>query len=95
MSAALELLNRHFDFVVIDGPPLTPLSDALVIAPQVDGVVLVVGGRTSTALAQKGRNLLRSVDAKVLGVLVNNVKIDITDSYYSYYDTTAPVARPS
>jgi polysaccharide biosynthesis transport protein len=96
MLAGLELLKRHFDFVVIDGPPVTPLADALVIAPQVSGVVLVVGARTSAAVAQKGRNYLRSVNANLLGVLVNSVKTDLTDAYGSYYhEPASPDGHPS
>jgi capsular exopolysaccharide synthesis family protein len=88
MGKVLELLRRHFDYVIVDGPPVTPLTDALVIAPQLNGVVLVVDGHTAREKAQKARNLLRSVDAKVLGVLINNVKMDIAtdDYYYSYAD---------
>jgi len=82
MSGALELLRRHFEYVIIDGPPLTPVTDALVISTQVDGVVLVVNANTPRAQAQKARNLLRSVDANVLGALVNNVKMDLSGSYY-------------
>src|SRR5262249_23458394 len=86
MGKVLELLRRHFDYVIVDGPPVTPLTDALVIAPQLNGVVLVVDGHTAREKAQKARNLLRSVDAKVLGVLINNVKMDISSDYY-YSDT--------
>jgi capsular exopolysaccharide synthesis family protein len=91
MSRALELLGRHFEYVVIDGPPLVPVTDALVISTQVNGVVLVVhGGKTPTDVVQKARNLLRSVDAKVLGVLVNNVKLDASETYhYSGYRSGA------
>ena len=53
---------------IIDGPPLVPVTDALVVAAQVSGVVLVVhGGKTPKAAVQKARNLLMSVDAKILG----------------------------
>jgi capsular exopolysaccharide synthesis family protein len=86
MTRALELLGRHFDYVVIDGPPLVPVTDALVVSTQVNGVVLVVqGGKTPNDVVQKARNLLRSVDAKILGVLVNNVKVDSPDIYYYSY----------
>jgi polysaccharide biosynthesis transport protein len=86
MSRALELLGRHFEYVVIDGPPLVPVTDALVVSTQVNGVVLVVqGGKTPNDVVQKARNLLKSVDAKVLGVLVNNVKVDSPDMYYYSY----------
>jgi len=83
MASVFELLHRHFDFVIVDGPPLMPLTDALVIAPQVNGVVLVVDGHTSTDKAQKARNLLRSVDAKLLGAVINNVKMDAPPEYYA------------
>jgi polysaccharide biosynthesis transport protein len=92
MVNALELLQRHFDYVVIDGPPLT-VTDALVISSQVNGVVLVVDGHTQREKAQKARNMLMSVDAKILGVLVNNVKMDATREYYSdYVKTTTTVS---
>ena len=88
MTQVLELLQRHFDYVVIDSPPLNAVTDALVIASQVNGVVLVVDGRTPREKAQKARNLLMSVEAKILGVLVNNVKMDTTREYYSDYVRT-------
>jgi len=93
MGQILELLRRHFDFVIIDGPPVTPLTDALVIGPQVNGVVLVVDGHTAREKSLKAKNLLRSVDARVLGVVINNVKMETSlDHYYSatnYIDTQA------
>jgi len=41
-----------------------------------------VGGKTPRPTVQKARNLLRSVDANILGALVNNVKIDLSGMYY-------------
>ena len=68
MTAALELLGRYFEYVIVDGPPLMPVTDALIISSQVNGVILVVhGGKTPKGAVQKARNLLRSVDAKILG----------------------------
>jgi len=96
MGQILELLYRHFDFVVIDGPPVMPLTDALVIAPQINGVVLVVDGRTAREKAQKARNLLRSVDAKMLGVVINNVGMVAAPSdYYSYAYVNARTVTPT
>jgi capsular exopolysaccharide synthesis family protein len=91
MARLLDLLHRHFDFVVIDGPPVLSVTDAQVIAPQVNGVVLVVDGHTAREKVQTARNLLRSVDAKVLGVLINNVKTEMPgDYYYGDVDEDAP-----
>jgi capsular exopolysaccharide synthesis family protein len=85
LQAALQLMQRYFEFIVVDGPPLLPVTDAAVISSQVDGVVLVVGGDTSTSLVQRARNLLRSVDARIIGALVNNVKMDRSQHYYASY----------
>jgi capsular exopolysaccharide synthesis family protein len=85
MARAIALTRRHFEYVIIDGPPVLSLTDALVVASQVEGVVLVVHGRTPTDMAQKARTLLKSVDAKLLGVLINNVKMDAPPDYYADY----------
>jgi capsular exopolysaccharide synthesis family protein len=85
LQAALQLMERYFEFIVVDGPPLLPVTDASVISSQVDGVVLVVGGDTSTSLVQRARNLLRTVDARIIGALVNNVKMDRSQHYYASY----------
>jgi Mrp family chromosome partitioning ATPase len=85
LKSALDLLQRYFEFVVVDGPPLLPMTDAAVISPQVDGVMLVVSGQTSAPLVQRARNLLRSVDARVIGALINKVKLDPSQHYYAKY----------
>jgi capsular exopolysaccharide synthesis family protein len=95
MSNALMLLRRHFDYVIIDGPPVMPVTDALVISWQVDGVVLVVDGHTSKETAQKARNLLKSVDARILGVLINNVKMETPSEYSAGYVGYTPPMSPS
>ncbi len=88
MTGALELLSRHFQHVIVDGPPLLAVTDSLVISPRVNGVILVVqGGRTPKAAAQKARNLLKRADANVLGTLMNNVEMDTSELYYYGYSS--------
>lgn len=87
MTRGLSLMRRHFQYVVFDGPPVLPVSDAAIVATQVDGVVLVVDGTGSATHATKARNLLRSVNAKLLGALVNKAQVERLDFYqYSYSD---------
>jgi capsular exopolysaccharide synthesis family protein len=74
MKAALDLLSRHFTHIVIDSPPVMPVTDALVISTLVNGVVLVVDGKTPRSTSQTARNRLKTVGANILGALVNNVK---------------------
>jgi capsular exopolysaccharide synthesis family protein len=94
MRQGLELLQRHFQFVVIDGPPVLAVTDASIIATQVDGVVLVVGNKTAAATAAKARNALRSVSARVLGALINQAKLDPSEHYFYSSDYVSSDAVP-
>lgn len=95
MRQLLQTLEPHFDQIVIDSPPVTNVTDAVLLASMVDGVVLVVhGGRSTRELARRTRQLLRSVNARIFGVVLNNVKARDDDYYYSgYYNK--PYGEPS
>ena len=86
MRALLEELPQHFDMVLVDAPALLPVTDAAVIAPMVDGVLLVVD------CAQSGREAVRSacreltgVGARLVGLVVNRVHQSPGQRYYDYY----------
>ncbi len=82
-----ELLRRvreEFDFVLIDAPPTELVSDPAIIATQGDGVLLVFDSRsTRKAAVRKAVRRLEAVGAKVLGTVMNNVKLS-KGSYQSY-----------
>lgn len=93
MTTGLKLLREHFTYIVIDSPPLLEITDALVAARQVDGVLIVAqGGRTPHEAVRKAGERLRFVGAKVLGVVLNNVNVRQLGygygyaGYYSEYD---------
>lgn len=73
--AAQELFDRvsqMFDMVIIDGPPLLPVSDAAIMARDVDGAILVVRhGKTTKEQLRQASTRLAQVDANLLGVTVN------------------------
>jgi capsular exopolysaccharide synthesis family protein len=73
--AAQELFDRvsqMFDMVIIDGPPLLPVSDAAIMARDVDGAILVVRhGKTTKEQLKQAALRLNQVDASLLGVMVN------------------------
>lgn len=87
----LKTLEADFTYVLIDAPPLLPVSDALPLLSLVDGVIIVTRmGTTHRTAAERLMELLSRVpDAKLLGVVANDVSEDeFHDSYaYSY---TAP-----
>ncbi len=92
MQEILIELRDQADMVIIDSPPISAVSDALILASQCDGVLLVVkADKTSRALARKSLNTLRQVKAAVIGSVYNGVdenSSDYTYDYtYTYYDT--------
>jgi receptor protein-tyrosine kinase len=67
-----DRLSQMFDMVIVDGPPLLPVSDAAIIARDVDGAILVVRhGKTSKEQLRQAAVRLSQVDASLLGTAVN------------------------
>ena len=88
MRRFLKILEGTFAHVVIDSPPITLVTDSVILGSMVDGVLLVVqGDRTSRELVRRSQRLLHEVGARVFGVILNNVNIKPEDYYYyqSYY----------
>ena len=84
MAELLSMLREKAEYVLIDTPPIIAVTDAAVLASRVDGVLLVVNaGKTRRDLAVKARDMLRQVNATLLGVVLNNAALD--KSAYEYY----------
>ena len=86
----IEGLYPLYNFIIFDTPPILGLSDAAITSTQTDGVILVVrSGQTPKEAAQQAKRILESVNAKVLGVILNainesNLRYGYS-SYYQYY----------
>ena len=87
MKALVELLSKQFDYVLFDSPPIIAVTDAIVMAPMVDAVVLVVRSQlTDKNATKRAFELLNNVNAYMPGVLLNDVSSAyIYGSYYYYY----------
>jgi non-specific protein-tyrosine kinase len=80
----LELLNQEYDLVLIDTPPVLSVTDAAALAPSMDGVVLVAKpGITKLKDFQQALEQLQAVNARVLGVVLNEV--NPRNRRYGYY----------
>lgn len=88
MRSLLELLKARFDLVVLDTPPVLATADAGILGSLTDGVLLVVrAGQTERAAAQRASAQLASSGARVLGVVLNDPKGEVSqygDYYYPY-----------
>ncbi len=89
MSDLLAEVRSRFDVVVIDSPPLLPVTDAAVMAAQTDGAVLVVrSGKTTKEQLGDAVDRLHSVDSAPLGVIFNMVPTGLSGRYgYGYGQT--------
>jgi len=86
MRKLLGMLSERFTHIVIDSPPAISFTDASILSTMVDGVVLVVhGGKTSRAVARRAKQQLLDVGAHIFGIVLNNVKLETQDYYYSGY----------
>jgi len=84
MADLLALLAEQATYVLIDTPPVIAVADAAVLAPRVDGVLLVVrAGKTRRDLAAKARRMLDQVKANILGVVLTDATLE--GQAYDYY----------
>lgn len=107
MVKLLESLGERFDLILIDTPPLLPVTDAAVLATNCDGVLVVSRiGSTSRHRLTRAMETLGKLDVRVVGLVANFTK---AVSEYNYYegrrrgrrrnsraeDTAAPPLRPA
>ncbi|WP_082497279.1 polysaccharide biosynthesis tyrosine autokinase [Arthrobacter sp. Leaf137] len=98
MKSLVERLEDVFDTVVIDAPPLLPVTDAAVLSQHVGGVAVVVGTqKVKLQELEKALQALEMVNARLLGVVMNRIPAKGPDSYgygYGYYSSSDGMESP-
>ncbi|OPX90538.1 MAG: Tyrosine-protein kinase YwqD [Pelotomaculum sp. PtaB.Bin104] len=93
MKDLLEKLSGQYDVVLLDSPPVVAVTDASVLASQVDGVILVFKtGKSRIDIASDAIAQLEKANARILGVILNKVKTHGGRYYrynYHYYSSSA------
>lgn len=85
MHKLLEALKKNYRRIIIDSPPINVVTDAVVLAKSVDGVVIVIRSNdTPREVVKNGLNQLQAVRANILGAILNCVPTG-RDSYYYYH----------
>jgi len=97
-NSVLKELVKRSDIVIIDAPPVLPVADAVALAAQVDGVILVARhGGTLRISAAESRRRLEAVGANIVGYVLNGVPRSEVPDYYGGYDPyeEVNVSRPA
>ncbi|MBC8071454.1 MAG: polysaccharide biosynthesis tyrosine autokinase [Deltaproteobacteria bacterium] len=83
-ETVLGELAKRFDRIILDSPPIQPVTDAVVLSKRVDGVILVVrASKTMRDELRRSARMVRDVGGSIVGVIVN--ELDARDSYYGGY----------
>ncbi|SNR77712.1 polysaccharide biosynthesis tyrosine autokinase [Blastococcus mobilis] len=94
MRSLLAQAREENDYVIVDAPPLLPVTDAAVLSVAADGAIIVARhGVTTHAQLQQAATALHRIEAKLLGVLLNRIPPKAADSYgygYSYSYAATP-----
>ncbi|PYM97183.1 MAG: hypothetical protein DME08_11535 [Candidatus Rokuibacteriota bacterium] len=88
MAQLLTEVREDYDVVLIDTPPVLPVTDSAIVAAQVDGVILVYqAGKVGRLVLKRAKAHLESARAKVWGVVLNDVQTEIAGYAYTHYYT--------
>ncbi len=85
MRELIKNLKARYDYVFFDSPPVVGVSDASILASEVDGVLLVVQYRKyPRIISARAKRMIENVGGHIVGVVLNNINI-MRDDYYYYY----------
>jgi capsular exopolysaccharide synthesis family protein len=86
MDALLKEVRDYFDIILVDGPPLLPVADSIILSTKVDGLILVYKvGKTPRNSLRLAKERLETVHANILGIALNDIRPEVTGASYSSY----------
>ena len=85
-KAFIQTVYADYDYILFDVPPALPVADASQMASLVDGVILVyTAGRIARGVLKRAKDMLETVHANVVGVILNSVRPEIGPEYLKYH----------
>jgi capsular exopolysaccharide synthesis family protein len=96
MKDAIRELKRRYDFVFFDAPPLLGVSDASILASEMDMVIQVIQYRRyPTPMTLRAKQMIQKVGGNLMGLVLNNINMSQDENYYYYsgyyeYDSHSP-----
>ena len=81
----IDMLRKQFEYVIIDCPPLLPVTDAAIVSAKADGCVLIVhAGATKKPHFIGSRDAIKAVGSNILGVIINKIPESSLEYEYGY-----------
>ncbi|TRY16742.1 polysaccharide biosynthesis tyrosine autokinase [Tessaracoccus rhinocerotis] len=91
MAHLLATVERQYDYVLFDAPPLLPVTDAVVLSAQTGGAIVVArSGKVRRPQLDAALELLEAGDVTVLGMVLNDVPVTKDNAYGDYYSSHTP-----
>ena len=88
MGEFLRAVSAEYDIVLIDTPPILPVTDSAIVAAKADGVLLVYqAGKVGRLVLKRAKTHLESARANVWGVVLNDVQAEVSGYTYTHYYT--------
>jgi capsular exopolysaccharide synthesis family protein len=90
MKHLMDLLREEYDVIIMDTPPILPVTDAVVASSLADGVILVVqAGKTRQGEVHHAQEVLQAAHANLLGVVLNRARLRINNYYTGTYSASS------
>ncbi|MFA5146751.1 MAG: polysaccharide biosynthesis tyrosine autokinase [Candidatus Omnitrophota bacterium] len=87
MKELLDEAGKKYDKIIFDGAPIFGISDSVVLAKALDGVIQITRfGKVTWDMANKCKQRLQNLGVKMIGVIINGVDTRKESYYYKYYD---------
>ncbi len=87
MKKILDKVNDDYDYVILDAPPVLPVTDAEIIATKSDGMIMVIrSAKTQREAVLHAEALLKQVQANILGFVLTHVKYYVPQYLYRYLE---------
>lgn len=94
MKCLIDEVSEQFDMILIDTPPIIAVTDAAILAQEVDGVILVLAsGEVNKGYAQKAKEQLDKLGVKIFGAVLNKVDMNLSEYYYYSYNASDDIKK--
>ncbi|SDF15288.1 CpsD/CapB family tyrosine-protein kinase [Sporomusa acidovorans] len=95
LTEILSLLCNRSDYLLIDSPPVLPVTDACILGSKADGILLVVSiGKVRPEMLQRAKAHLEEANGNLLGLIINRSELYSEQrAYYHYYENIAKTAN--